>query len=132
MAETIRVNYERGDRFEVAIRQHVVHVDQPAQDGGDDTGPTPTELFVAGLASCVAFYARRFLARHGLPDKGLAVTAEFTMAEHPARVGEIRAEITLPDGVPEERRSALLAVALHCTVHNSLEHPPQVVIGLAG
>jgi hypothetical protein len=38
----------------------------------------------------------------------------------------------LPDGVPESRRGPLLAVARHCTVHNTLEHAPDVVIELAG
>ena len=54
---TVTVTHDVGDRFDIAIRGHVVHVDQPESDGGSDTGPTPTELFVASLASCVAFYA---------------------------------------------------------------------------
>jgi putative redox protein len=127
----VRVDYEEGDRFRIGVRQHILHVDQPMDDGGTDVAPTPTELFVASLASCVAFYARRFLARHDLPTSGLVVTATFTMADRPARVGEINVAITVPTGVPDERRAALLAVASHCTVHNTLEQPPQVTIELA-
>ena len=92
----------------------------------------PTELFVAGLASCVAFYARRYLSRHQLPTDGLTVTAQYTLGLRPARVTDIRVDIQLPDGVPAERRDALLAVASHCTVHNSLTHPPEVTVTLAG
>ena len=101
-------------------------------DGGADTAPTPTELFVAGLASCVAFCARRYLSRHQLPTDGLTVTAQYTLGLRPARVTDIRVDIQLPDGVPAERRDALLAVASHCTVHNSLTHPPEVTVTLAG
>jgi len=39
--------------------------------------------------------------------------------------------LTLPDGVPEDKRQALLAVASHCTVHNTLTHPPDVLVQLA-
>lgn len=131
MSGVIRVDHKDGDLFEIAIRHHLVHVDQPDADGGTDVAPTPTEFFVAGLASCVAFYARRYLARHGLPTAGLAVTATFTMAERPARVAEIRVLVAVPDGVPEDRRAALLAVASHCTVHNSLRQSPEVSIELA-
>jgi LmbE family N-acetylglucosaminyl deacetylase len=67
---TMRVDYRDGDRFDIRIRDHVVTVDQPTDVGGDDAGPTPTELFVAGLASCVAFYARRYLRRHKLDASG--------------------------------------------------------------
>jgi putative redox protein len=131
MSGAVRVDHEEGDRFRIGVRQHVLEVDQPKGDGGADAAPTPTELFVASLASCVAFYARRYLSRHDLPTDGLAVTATFTMADRPARVGEINLALTVPDGVPEERRAALLAVASHCTVHNTLEQSPQVTIDLA-
>lgn len=131
MSEGIRVEHKGGDVFEIDVRGHLVHVDQPVDAGGSDAAPTPTELFVASLASCVAHYARRYLARHDLPTDGLAVVATFDMEERPARVGRIEVSVEVPDGVPDERRAALLAVAAHCTVHNTLERAPEVTIGLA-
>ncbi|WP_226776148.1 OsmC family protein, partial [Arthrobacter sp. ES1] len=100
--------------------------------GGEDTGPTPTELFIASLAGCVAFYARRYLQRHDLPTEGLAVEADFEMGSRPARVARINVHLTIPDGVPAERREALLAVASHCTVHNSLTSVPEISVAFAG
>jgi LmbE family N-acetylglucosaminyl deacetylase/uncharacterized OsmC-like protein len=128
---TLRVEHRGADRFDIRVRGHVISVDQPVEDGGDDTAPTPTELFVASLASCVAFYARRYLARHGLPTEGLAVETTFEMGSRPARVSGITVRLILPDGVPAERRDPLLAVAAHCTVHNTLTTPPEVTITLA-
>lgn len=129
---TLRVEHRGGDHFDIAVRGHVLHVDQPADAGGDDSAPTPTELFVAGLASCVAFYARRYLHRHGLPTDGLAVSARYELGPRPARVTRVDVQLTVPEGVPDERRDALLAVASHCTVHNSLTQPPDVVVAVAG
>lgn len=127
----MRIEHEGGDRYRVRIRGHELVVDQPTEDGGEDSGPTPTELFVAGLAACVAFYAGRFLRRHGLPTEGLAVDCSFVFAEdRPARVGKVELTVHLPAGFPVERREALHAVVEHCTVHNSLRQPPEVVISL--
>jgi uncharacterized OsmC-like protein len=128
---TIDVRYLDGDRFAVDVRGHRIAVDQPIADGGDDTGPTPTELFVSGLASCVGFYARRYLARHDVPANGLTVSASYEMASRPARVSEVRMVIAVPEGVPQSRRDALLAVASHCTVHNSIVDPPEISIALS-
>jgi len=126
---TIEVRHDAGDRFTVGIRGHDLTVDQPVRDGGTDEGPTPTELFVAGLASCVGFYAGRFLRRHGLEGDGLRVDCSWTMAgDRPARVGTVDLTVRLPDGFPEEQRDRLMAVIEHCTVHNSLVRPPQVRI----
>ncbi len=130
MAE-IQVRFEEGDRYRVRVRGHELVVDQPVEDGGADAGPSPTELFVAGLASCVAFYAGRYLHRHGLSADGLAVACGFSFAsDRPARVAEISIDVTLPVGFPEERRAALAAVVEHCTVHNSIRSAPEVRIDL--
>ena len=131
MSTSLTVTHDDGDRFSIAIRGHVVHVDQPEADGGGDTAPTPTELFVASLASCVAFYARRYLARHELPEKGLIIRAHSESGAKPSRVASVTITLSLPDGVPEAKRQALLAVASHCTVHNTLTHTPEVLIQLA-
>jgi putative redox protein len=126
----ITVQHQGGDRFSIQVRGHEVTVDQPLADGGTDAGPTSTELFGVSLAGCAAFYARRDLARHGLAESGLAVTAEYSMAPRPARVGAVRIALQLPEDLPPGRGDALLAVAAHCTVHNSLATPPEVTVGI--
>src|ERR1035437_8661763 len=115
----VRVDYEAGDRFRIAVRQHTISVDQPASDGGEDTAPTPTELFIASLASCVAFSARRFAARHDIPTDGLAVPAEFSMASPPARGGESTRQRQGPAELSPEQQAALLAGTARGTVHST-------------
>jgi putative redox protein len=127
--ETMRVTPAGGERLAVAVRGHEIVVDQPAEAGGTDSGPTPTELFVAGLASCVAVYASRFLARHDVCSDGLRVDAAWEMGEgRPPRVGCVTISITPPPTLPASRLPALLAVSSACTVHNSLASPPAVRI----
>lgn len=122
------VRHLDGYRFEIAVRSHRITVDQPADGGGTDQAPSPTELFIAALTSCVTFYAYRYLARHGLPTEGLSVGASYSLGSRPTRVDSIALELHVPPGVPAERRDALLAVASHCTVHNTLLQPPHVTI----
>jgi uncharacterized OsmC-like protein len=128
-AELMDVRFVSGEAYEVAVRGHRLTVDQPADAGGEDHAPTPTELFVASLATCVAFYAGRYLTRHGLSREGLGVAVRFEMAaDRPARVATIRLTVRVPADLPAERRPALAAVVSHCTVHNSLTTPPGVTI----
>jgi putative redox protein len=131
MSGQLSVRHLDGDQFAIDIRGHTLLVDQPVQDGGTDQAPTPTELFVAGLASCVAFYAHRFLVRHELSTDGLAVRARFEIGGPPTRVTSITVDITPPTALPPDRRGAFLAVASHCTAHNSLTQPPAVDIAFA-
>jgi len=126
----ISVEWTSGDSFVIDVRAHFLTVDQPYADGGQDLGPTPTELFVASLAACVGYYAERFLRRHDIAPGGLRVECDFEMGERPARVERIDLKLHVPPGFPESRRAALMAVVEHCTVHNSLTRPPAVEIEL--
>jgi uncharacterized OsmC-like protein len=130
-ANRMDVRFVAGESYEVAVRGHRLLVDQPADAGGHDTAPTPTELFVASLAACVAFYAGRYLTRHGIGRDGLAVSADYEMAtDRPSRVSGIRLTVQVPAGLPADRWPALRAVVSHCTVHNTLASPPPVAIDL--
>lgn len=128
MSDELIVRHLDDDRFAIDMRGHTLTVDQPVEAGGTDTAPTPTELFIAGLASCVAFYARRYLARHRFSTAGLAVSASYDIGGRPTRVTRISVYITPPTDLPPDRRAAFMAVASHCTVHNTLTEPPQVEI----
>jgi putative redox protein len=123
----ITVSPVERDRLRVTVRGHELSTDQPVEDGGDDTAPTPTELFVTSLAACVCFYAERFLRRHGLSAEGLQVGCDYTWAEKPHRVGAIRLSVLAPT-VTDANRDAFVRVIEHCTVHNSLRMPPDVSV----
>lgn len=125
----VDVAYLDGEAYEIGVRHHRLRVDQPERDGGADQAPTPTELFVGSLAACVAFYAGRYLSRHGYDREGLHVHAGFTMsAGRPARVSGISITLRPPPSFPAARVPALLAVASHCTVHNSITTQPDITV----
>jgi putative redox protein len=129
---TITVTHLTRQSFEVETRGHKVVVDQPHR-GREEAGPSPTELFVAGLAACVGHYAGTFLYRHELPYDGLRVECEWAMrASEPARVSRVEMRVTTPAPVPEELRDQLHDYMEQCTVHNSLRQPPSVAIDLTG
>ena len=126
----IEIQHDTLDRFRIRIRGHEVVVDQP-RPASDDAGPTPTELFVASLAACAGFYARRFLARHGLSDGGLVVACDFEWAPDHSRVAAVALRVEVPGGVPDALRPALLRSVDRCTVHESMREGVAVTCAVA-
>lgn len=128
-ASTVVVEHNTVTKYVATVRGHEVRVDQPLAAGGTDEAPTPVELFVVSLATCVAYYAGRYLDRHGLSRAGLAVQAEYRKADRPpARIASIHLRVILPAGLPTGMVKPLHAVVSHCTVHNTLREPPTVDI----
>jgi putative redox protein len=126
----LSVLYHGGTRYDILSGKHRVVTDQPVADGGQDAGPSPVELFVGSIASCIGYFVGRFCARHDIPHEGLSVEAEWFMAENPHRVGQVDISIHLPHRLLPELKDRLLKVAHGCTVHQSMALTPTIGIRL--
>ncbi len=91
---------------------------------------TPAELFIASLGTCIGVYAVRFCNRHNLPTAGLKVSLDWTVVKDPGRIGTIKAELHYPHDIPETEKKGLLRMAEACFVHESIVHPPEIVVEL--
>jgi hypothetical protein len=120
----VKIVWHGGDRFDIQIRHHTVRIDQPADFGGTDTGPTPMELFIGSLAACVAHCAERYLHRYGLPA-GVTVTASYELALRPAHIDRIALVVGAP-GVPQGLRESFATAIGHTAVQNSLRLPAEI------
>jgi len=126
----LSVSHHGGTRYDIVSGSHRIVTDQPVEDGGQDAGVSPVELFVGSVASCVGYFVGRFCTRHGVSQDGLSVEADWSMAENPHRVGRIDLAIHLPDRIAPDMKERLLKVAHGCTVHHSLAIAPTIDIKL--
>ncbi|HLZ34773.1 MAG TPA: OsmC family protein [Nitrospira sp.] len=126
----LNVSYHGGRRYDITSGKHRIVTDQSVEDGGQDAGLSPVELFVGSVASCVAYFVGQFCARHEIPREGLSVEADWDMAEGPHRVGQINLAIHVPHRMAPELKDKLLKVAHGCTVHQSIVAAPNVAIKL--
>ena len=125
---SMTVRYQKGTRFEAQSRTHTLVVDQPESEDGTDQGMTPVELFVASLASCIAYYASMFLSRH-IPDlTGLEVQTTWHYSDNPHRIGGMHFIISVPHVLTEAEKRGLLRTVEHCTVENTIKHNPSISI----
>lgn len=122
----LTVAWRGGDRFDVRIRRHVVRVDQLRDFGGSDTGPTPAELFVGGVAAYAAHCAERYLRRYQLPA-GVTVTAHYELGPGPARLRRIDLALRATD-LPRGLRDSLAAAVRHGLACDAPSAWPQVTL----
>jgi putative redox protein len=109
-----------GFRHTVKVRSHELGIDEPADSGGTDTGPSPQELLAASLASCTAVTMEMYAARKGWDIGGVEVACDYTPAERgcPTR---FNLTLRLPDGLSDEQVERLQVIAAKCPVHRTLE-----------
>ena len=118
-------------KFSIQARSHTIVCDQPAENGGEDSGMTPPEFLLASLGSCAAFYAVQYLKTRNLADSGVEVTVTSEKLKQPARLGNFRIQVVCPVALTEEQTEGLTRAVHHCLVHNTLLSPPEIKIELA-
>ena len=117
-------------RFAIQARSHTIVCDQPAENGGEDSGMTPPELLLASLGSCAAFYAVQYLKTRYLAESGVEVTVTADKLKQPARLGNFCVHVVSPVSLTEEQTEGLMRSVNHCLVHNTLLSPPEIKIEL--
>jgi uncharacterized OsmC-like protein len=117
-------------KFAIQSRSHSIVCDQPADNGGEDSGMTPPELLLASLGSCAAFYAVQYLKTRNLAESGVEVSVTAEKLKSPARLGNFQIHVTCPVSLTEEQTEGLMRSVHHCLIHNTLLSPPEIAIEL--
>ncbi len=107
-------------RHTVQVREHELTVDEPEDNGGEDTGPGPQELLAASLASCTAITIEMYAARKGWEIGHVEVDVEYNPAERgcPTKFDLV---VRMADDLPAEQVERLLVIAAKCPVHRALD-----------
>lgn len=112
-----------------------VATDQPADEGGSGSAPTPFDLYLAALGTCAGVYVEDFCTHRGIPVDRISLqqSSEFTLdANGKHHLARVTLKISLPDDFPEKYRAAVAHVAELCAVKRSILNPPEFVVSIAG
>jgi uncharacterized OsmC-like protein len=125
----IRIEHLGGVKFAAITRGHRIVSDQPAANGGADSGMTPPEFLLASLGTCAGFYAAQYLKNHKLSHDGLEVTVHADKVTGPARLGKFTLDVTVP-GLAAEHEAGIMRAVNACLIKNTLAQPPEIETAL--
>ena len=118
MANKVLTTYwEGGYRCRIPIRGFEIIADEPMDEGGTDTGPAPTDLFLAALGSCftMAVYHAAKKRKIELPDLAVRCDGHY----EGLRYDHIKVEVV--SSFPREQLEPLVERAkTWCYVSNTL------------
>lgn len=128
----IEITFPGGKRVDAQVGEHRIRTDQPHAGGGEGTAPAPYDLFLASMGTCAGIYVLGFLQARGLPTEGLRLVQQVEKDATTGLPARITFELTLPPGVPEKYRAAIVRAAEQCKVKKTIETPPEMVVRLEG
>jgi putative redox protein len=101
----------------VHVRQHVFAVDEAEANGGEDTGPSPHDVYDSALGACKALTVLWYANRKGIPVEDIRVAVERDATEERKGVYRLRVALAVTGALSDAQRQELLNVAGKCPVH---------------
>ena len=127
---TIAVSFPGGAAVEASVKGHAVRTDQAAPLG-EDSAPTPFDLFLASIATCMGFYALHFCRERKIATEGLGLSLETVRDVEKKRLATIKVALALPPGFPEKYRDAIRRAVDQCAVKKHMVEPPAFELTVA-
>jgi ribosomal protein S12 methylthiotransferase accessory factor len=124
MSSEMIVTLPGGKRVDTRIGNHVIRTDQPASSGGEDSAPTPFDLFLASIGTCAGIFVAGFCQKRGLPTEGIRIAQRNQVDPESGVLVRVELDIQVPAGFPEKYLEALVRVADQCKVKKAIQAQP--------
>jgi ribosomal protein S12 methylthiotransferase accessory factor len=127
----MKITFPGGKKVNAEMGGMVIPTDQPVEDGGEGTAPSPFIYFLSSLGTCAGIYVLGFCQQRDIDTTGLSLTQHMEFGTDETgrkKLAKIRIEILLPPGFPEKYRNAIVKAAELCTVKKVISDPPEFEI----
>lgn len=126
----LQVSFPGGQKVDARIGEFTVKTDQPLASGGENSAPSPFDLFLASLANCAGIYALRFCQSKEISTDGLKLEMDGERDSETGLYSKIKFKLTLPDSFPSKYEKPIIRAMSQCTVKKHLANPPEIDIDI--
>ena len=127
MKQGLTINLKGGMRVDANIRDFTIRTDQPRPDSGEDSAPTPLELFFASVGTCAGVNVADFCKARHIPYKDIAIKLTVDRDDKTRVVKKISMDIRVPSDFPEKYKNALLKAVDLCAVKKTIKAQPEIL-----
>jgi ribosomal protein S12 methylthiotransferase accessory factor len=105
--------------------------DQPVEDGGDGSAPSPFACFLGAIGTCAGVYVLEFCRARRIPTEGITLSQQVTFEnddQGKRRLAAVDLTVNLPTDFPERYRGAVAKAANLCSVKKAIMNPPAFTV----
>ena len=120
----LNVCLDGGKCVSTQVGQHRITTDQPTSNGGNDSAPSPYDLFMASIGCCAGYYVQQYCESKGVSTEGISITLKQKKSEDGELLGFVTC-VNIPDNLPKKYHSILKNVAKQCSVKKAIMGAPE-------
>jgi putative redox protein len=120
----MEITFEGGKVVTALSHHHRIKTDQPIENGGGDTAPSPFDLYLAAFGTCAGIYIKSFCDNRSIPTDNIKILQKTEYNIETDLPSSITIEIKLPPDFPEKYKTSVKGAAELCKVKKSIANPP--------
>mgnify|MGYP001165941376 CR=1 FL=1 len=120
----MEITFDGGKVVSAHSHGHIIKTDQPVKNGGQNSAPSPFELFLASIGTCTGIYVKSFCDNRKIPTDDIKIIQSAEYDEETGLPVNIKLDIKLPSDFPEKYKEAVISVAELCKVKKTMDSPP--------
>lgn len=124
----MEITFDGGKVVTAHTRSHAIRTDQPLDNGGGNTAPTPYDLFMASIGTCAGIYVKSFCDNRKIPADGIKIIQTSVFDKESGLPSFIKLDIQVPADFPKKYKASLINVAELCKVKKTMLNPPKFEI----
>ena len=121
----MEITFDGGKVITAHSHGHTIRTDQPVNQGGENSAPSPFDLFLASIGTCAGIYVKSFCDNRKIPTDAIRIIQTADYDKQSGLPVNIRIEIKLPPDFPEVYKDAVIKAAALCKVKKTIANPPQ-------
>ena len=120
----MEITFEGGKVVTALAHGHNIRTDQPAENGGNDSAPSPFDLYLASIGTCAGVYVKSFCDRRNIPTENIKLVQKTEFDNSSGLPSNIIIDIKLPPDFPDKYKESVICAADLCKVKKSIANPP--------
>ena len=120
----MEITFEGGKVVTAHTHGHSIRTDQPLDNGGGNSAPSPFDLYLASRGTCAGVYVKSFCDNRKIPTDKIRIIQKTEFSKETGLPVNITIDIQLPADFPERYRASAISVAELCKVKKSIASPP--------
>jgi ribosomal protein S12 methylthiotransferase accessory factor len=120
----MEITFDGGKVVTAHSNGHIIKTDQPLHSGGQNSAPSPYELFLASIGTCAGIYVKSFCDNRNIPTDNIKIIQSAEFDEETGLPLSIKLDINLPADFPGKYKEAVISVAELCKVKKTMASPP--------
>ncbi|MCX6256367.1 MAG: OsmC family protein [Bacteroidia bacterium] len=119
------VTFDGGKVITAHLHEHTIRTDQPVKEGGENSAPSPFELFLASIGTCAGIYVKSFCDQRKIATDNIKIVQTAEYNRETGLPTNIKIDIQVPADFPEKYKEAVINAADLCKVKKTIANPPK-------